>query len=164
MTPIPLAQGASAPAGTGGEIAGGRWELTDVLYDSFLTVTGEAAGAFELDSTDLSSGQGSAALSVDITSPTTETIDENGAGPYSASGTTLDFQNDCGGELLLGNAEYSIDDSGPIPMMTLWGSIDITDPFPTSIPIEVRFLLVEPAGPGDPIFSDRFEAPQSGSL
>lgn len=159
MTPIPLAPGASPAAGAGGDIPGGRWELVELLYDAVAPVTGTAVGALELNAADASSGNGSAALNVDITSPTAETIDETGAGPYAAPGTVLDLQNDCGEQLLLGQAEYTVDDSGQDPTMTLWGSIDVTEPFPTTILIEAEFLLVEPAGPGDEVFRDRFEGP-----
>jgi len=158
-TPVPLEPGASPAAGDGGNIPGGRWELITVRYDSFLTITGEAIGALEMASSGPLQGEGSVALDVTITSPTSEQISETGAGPYSATGTVLSFQNDCGGELLLGEAEYSVDTSAADPLMTLWGEIEITDPFPTTIPIETEFLLVEPASPGDEIFKDRFEQP-----
>lgn len=159
MSPIDLQSGASPAAGTGGDIPGGRWELIAARHDSFLTITGEALGAMELDGSSPAAGIGSLALDVSITSPTTEQIDETGAGPYSTSGSVLSFQNDCGDELLLGSAEYSVDTSGPDPVMTLWGSFDITEPFPATIGIETEFLLVEPATVEDPVFSDRFEVP-----
>jgi hypothetical protein len=159
MTPVDLQSGASPAAGEGGDIPGGRWELIAARHDSFLTITGEALGAMELDASTPTAGSGSLALDVSITSPTVAQIDETGAGPYSASGTVLSFQNDCGDELLLGSAEYSVDTSGPDPVMTLWGSFEITDPFPTTIGIETEFLLVEPAEIEDPVFSDRFEGP-----
>ncbi|NBB91970.1 MAG: hypothetical protein GVY32_02235 [Gammaproteobacteria bacterium] len=160
MTPVPLAPGASPAAGTGGDIPGGRWELIAARYDnSPLPITGDARSIIELDGSAPTAGMGSLALEVSITSPTTDQISETGAGPYSASGTVLNFQNDCGDELLLGSAEYSVDDSGVDPVMTLWGNYEITDPFPVTILIETEFLLVEPIGVEDPVFSDRFETP-----
>ena len=159
MTPVAFEPGAASAAGTGGEIPGGRWELVALRYDFFLTVAGEATGAFELAATDASSGVGSAALQVTITEPAPDQIDETGAGPYSATGNSLEFQNDCGDALLLGETEYTVDTSGAEPVMTLWGDIDITDPFPTTIPIEAEFLLVEPANGDGAVFQDRFESP-----
>lgn len=160
MPPVMLEPGASPAAGSGGDIPGGRWELVTVRYDhDFLDITGEAVGAMELQAFGPASGDGSLAMDVTITSPTSEAINETGAGPYTASGTVLNFQNDCGGELLLGEAEYSVDDSGPDPLMTLWGNIEITDPFPTTILVETEFLLVEPANTVDEIFEDSFEQP-----
>ncbi len=160
MTPVSLEPGASPASGTGGDIPGGRWELVAVRYaNSPLAITGEALGALELDASTASSGSGSLALDVTITSPSEEQIDETGAGPYSAPDNVLDFQNDCGDETLLGEAEYSIDSSGADPVMTLWGNIEITDPFPATILLEAEYLLVEADGTDDPVFTDRFEQP-----
>jgi hypothetical protein len=158
MTPVDLTAGAGEPSNTGGDIPGGRWELVAVRHGSQFTVTGDAVGAMELNATDASSGDGSVALEVTITSPTNDEIDETGAGPYSASAGTLTFNNDCGADTLISNAEYRVDTSGEDPVMTLWGDIEITDPFPTTIPVETEFLLVEPADSSE-VFSDRFEQP-----
>lgn len=158
MTPVSLQPGAAPADGTGGDIPGGRWELVTVRYaNSPLPITGDALGALALQAASPSSGNGSVALDVTITSPTSEQIDETGAGPYSAPGTVLDFQNDCGTETLLGEAEYSVDESGTDPVMTLWGNVQITDPFAITILLEAEFLLVDPDEVEDPVFADRFE-------
>ncbi|QKK02666.1 MAG: hypothetical protein HND55_08420 [Pseudomonadota bacterium] len=164
LTPVTLSPGASTPAGTGGDIPGGRWELVQVKYDTepdVGEVVGQARGALELVASSSVAGQGSMALQVTITEPENQQIDETGAGPYSATGNMLDFQNDCGDALTLGQVEYTVDTSGDDPVMTLWGSSDIqiTDPFPIVITVflEVDFLLVEPPDGGDAVFQDRFE-------
>lgn len=159
MTPVALQSGAASPSGVGGAVPGGRWELVAVRYASAFAISGSAVGALELDAGAPTAGDGSLALNVTITSPLAETIDEVGAGPYAATGSLLSFQNDCGDELLLGQAEYEVDSSGAKPTLTLWGTIEITDPFPTTIEIETAFLLVEPTGAADEIFEDRFEVP-----
>lgn len=165
MSPVTMEPGATLPNGTGGPVAGGRWELIRLRYTSSVpgTIVGEALGAIELDAADASSGQGSLALEVDITAPTIAQVQQTGAGPYLATGTILSFTNDCGGDLTLGDSEYSIDTSGTNPVMSLWGSFDVpvTDPFPiiVTVQIEAAFELVEPQLTGDPVFSDRFEAP-----
>lgn len=163
MTAVPVETGASAPAGTGGDIPGGRWELIEIRHaaPAFITIVGEGTGALELEADDPTSGYGSVALDVELTQPSAEQINETGAGPYSATGTVLSVGNDCGDDLLLGEAEYSVDTSGPDPVMILWGSIEVTDPIPTSIPIETRFLLTEPSEVDDPVFADRFEQLQN---
>lgn len=159
MTPVTLTSGASPANGTGGDIPGGRWELETVRHGSSpLPITGNATGALELDAAGPTSGNGSLALNVTITAPAAYELDETGAGPYAASGTVLDFQNDCGGETTLSAAEYSVDTSGPKPVMTLWGTIQITDPFPMTILVETGFVLVAPAPVDDPVFEDRFES------
>ena len=117
---------------------------------------GEGKGALELDADDAASGYGSLALDVELTDPSPEQINETGAGPYSATDSELVFQNDCGAETLLGQAEYSVDESGTDPVMTLWGEIDIPD-VPFGILLEAEFLLVEPNEVDDPVFADRFE-------
>lgn len=160
MTPVTLTSGASPANGSGGDIPGGRWELETARYGSSpLPITGNATGALALEAIGPTSGNGSLALNVTITSPAAYQLDETGAGPYVASGTVLDFQNDCGSATTLSAAEYSIDTSGPEPVMTLWGTIQITDPFPMSILVETGFVLVEPAAADDPVFEDRFEGP-----
>ncbi len=160
MAPVSLSGGASPANGTGGDIPGGRWELESVRHGSSpLPITGNATGALELDAASPTSGNGSLALNVTITAPAPYQLDETGAGPYAASGTVLDFQNDCGSETTLNAAEYSVDTSGPEPVMTLWGSMQINDPFPMTILVETGFVLVEPAAVDDPVFEDRFEGP-----
>ncbi len=115
----------------------------------------------ELDATSASTGIGSLALDVTITSPIEEFISETGAGPCVASGTNLSFTNDCGAELTLGDAEYSVDSSGAEPVLTLWGSVEfqITSPFLAliTVDLEAEFELVEPQTDDDPVFDDRFE-------
>ncbi|TVQ27608.1 MAG: hypothetical protein EA370_17760, partial [Wenzhouxiangella sp.] len=52
MEPIPMQLGAQAAAGSGGEIAGGRWELVRLRYATspfLIPLTGEAIGAIEMD-------------------------------------------------------------------------------------------------------------------
>lgn len=165
MSPVIMQPGATVPSGTGGPVAGGRWELIRLLYTASVpaTIVGQAIGAIELDAADPLSGQGSVALEVDISSPTLAQVEQTGAGPYLATGTVLSFTNDCGGELTLGDSEYTIDTSGTNPVMSLWGSFDVpvTDPFPiiVTVQIEADFELVEPQLTGDPVFDDRFEAP-----
>lgn len=159
MTPVTLIAGAAPAAGTGGDVPGGRWELVAVRYaNSPLPITGDAVGALELDAATATTGSGSLALDVTITAPVAEQIDETGAGPYSATGTVLDFQNDCGAESLLGEAEYSVETAGPDPVMTLWGETVLdTGLGPITILIEAEFVLVEPQTSVDSVFDDRFE-------
>ena len=163
---VPLEAGATAAAGSGGDIAGGRWELVRLRYATSpfpIALSGQAVGALEFDASDSSSGTAGLALQVTITSPSEEQIEEQGAGPYSAVGNQLSFENDCGEETLLGDVEYDIDQSGDWPVMVLWGStsFDVTSPFPATITImlQAEFELVDPQGVSDPIFEDRFENP-----
>ncbi len=169
IDPVPLEPDASDPAGAGGEILGGRWQLFEVRYRTepfAIEVEGNARSVLELDAAGVTGGQASLALEVTITSPPEEEIDEVGAGPYSANGILLSFQNDCGDELTLDEVEYSIDSSMDVPIMTLWGDeqFDITEPFPTTITVflEVQYELVEPQQLDDPVFDDRFEVTEVG--
>jgi len=165
VSPVNLTAGPSRPDGVGGDIPGGRWELLTVEYELSaplpVTVTGTAVGALEFDATNSSSGFGSLAFDIDISSPQASTRQDRGAGPYSASGNELTFSNDCQGELALGDSEYSVESAGAAPILTLWGSesFSVTEPVPIMITIFLRaeFLLVEAQG-GDPVFEDRFEA------
>ncbi len=157
MTPVSLQSGAAPAAGTGGDIPGGRWELVAARYtNSPVPITGQALGALELEAVTPTSGSGGVALDVTITFPANEQINETGAGPYSAADNVLDFQNDCGAETLLGQAEYSVDPGGTDPVMTLWGNVEIPD-LSITILLEAEFLLVEPNEVDDPVFADRFE-------
>lgn len=161
VAPVPLQSGAMAPAGTGGDLPGGRWELVAMYYVSDFTITATAVAALELDAETASSGFGSLALDVSVTSPTTLDFNEAGAGPYEASGTALSFGNDCGDELALSDVEYSVDASGEAPVLTLWGDLEfevvIVIPVTIVVNLEAEFELVEPQEVEDPVFSDRFE-------
>ena len=169
LDPIDLEPNASPAAGTGGDIAGGRWELVEVRYttEPAFGLTGNARSVLELDAQSTTSGQASLSLEVTITSPEEEEIDEVGAGPYSATGNMLSFQNDCGDELTLDEVEYSIDLGGENPLMTLWGSSQfvISDPISLTITIflEAQYELVEPQTADDPIFEDRFQASENAA-
>ncbi|AKS41135.1 hypothetical protein [Wenzhouxiangella marina] len=163
MTPVPLQAGASAPAGIGGDLPGGRWELITLRYTPSipLTIVGEGISAIELDAVDGSSGISAAVLDFEITSPTATTLQQTGAGPYLATGVNLAFTNDCGDALALGGSEYSVETDGPDPILRLWGAFDVqlTDPIPITVTIQLEavFELVEPQIIEDPVFEDRFE-------
>ncbi len=164
VEPVALTSGATAPAGSGGNIASGRWELVRLRYSTSplpIPLTGQARGALEMEADGPVSGAAGLALAVSITSPVEESIDEAGFGPYSASGNELSFENICGEETLLGEVEYNIDESGSAPIMTLWGStsFDVSSPFPATITVllQAEFELLEPQDLPDPIFEDRFE-------
>jgi hypothetical protein len=165
VAPVALALGAGDPAGRADPIPGGRWELTDLLYRPSvpITITGEATGVIDLASASPTSGDFSAALEVDITAPAPEMRSENGAGTYQQVDGRLDFTNQCGDALTLSDTVYRVESTGPDPVLTLWGQIEIPiqDPFPITVIIELEadFTLVEPQGAGDPIFEDRFESP-----
>lgn len=132
-----------------------------MYYQSDFTITATAVAALELDAETASSGFGSLALDVSVTSPTTLDFNEAGAGPYEASGTALSFGNDCGDELALSDVEYSVDASGEAPVLTLWGDLEfevvIVIPVTIVVNLEAEFELVEPQEIEDPVFSDRFE-------
>lgn len=161
VAPVPFQAGATAPAGTGGDVPGGRWELVAMYYQSDFAITATAVAALELDAETASSGFGSLALDVSVTSPTALDFNEAGAGPYAASGAFLSFGNDCGDELALAEVEYSVNDSGSVPVLTLWGELEfeVVIVFPVTIVVnlEAEFELVEPQVIEDPVFSDRFE-------
>lgn len=163
VAPVAFESGATPPAGTGGDLPGGRWELVAMYYDSSVTIAATAVAALELDAATVSSGFGSLALDVSVTSPATLAFNEAGAGPYLASGTSLSFGNDCGEELSLSDVEYSVDVSGSVPVLTLWGDLEFeVEPFPgfpvlVVVNLEAEFELVEPAVVDDPVFADRFE-------
>jgi len=161
MEPIPMQLGAQAAAGSGGEIAGGRWELVRLRYATSpfpITLTGEAIGAIEMDAAGPISGTAGLALEVTISEPEQEEINEAGSGPYSAVDNMLTFEDDCGEDLLLGEVEYDINTDGEAPLMTIWASDTIdTGLFPVTIFLQAEFELVEPEATVDPIFEDRFE-------
>lgn len=165
VAPVVLAQGAQDPAGSADPIPGGRWGLESLLYRTSvpITIAGDATGVIELVAGSPSAGDFSAALDVNITAPAEEIRSEAGAGPYQQTGGLLNFDNQCGDALTLSDTVYRVDISGPEPVLTLWGQVDIPieDPFPLVVTIELEadFRLVEPQGAGDPIFDDRFEAP-----
>jgi len=162
LSPVTMQSGAAPAAGTGGDLPGGRWELTALRYNSAVPIAGDALGAVELDALTAATGTAGLALEVNITAPVANQTSEAGAGPYAAVGNVLNFTNDCGEDLTLGAAEYTVDTSGAEPVLTLWGSIEfqITDPFPVLIVIdlEAEFQLTEPQITQDPVFEDRFES------
>ncbi len=167
VTPAVLEAGAGDPAGNAAPIPGGRWELaalrTRLIPPLPIPIAGEATGALVLDANSPIDGQFSAALEVDITAPAAQMRSETGAGSYSQTSGLLNFNNECGDALTLSDTVYRVDSTGPDPVWTLWGSVEvpIEQPFPLLLTIELEadFLLVEPQGAADPVFDDRFEAP-----
>jgi|GEM_PF-2520427 len=166
VVPAVMEAGAGNPAGNAAPIPGGRWELVALRTRTSpvpLTIAGEAIGALELDAISPSTGQFSAALEVDITSPVSQTRSETGAGSYSQTSGLLDFNNECGDALTLSDTVYRVDAAGPDPILTLWGSVEIPIEDPISlvvtIELEADFLLVQAQGLKDPVFDDRFEGP-----
>ena len=159
-----LEPGAVPPAGTGGTLESGRWELVRLRYavsPNLVTLSGTALGAFELTALDAGSGTGSLALDVSITSPVSEAIEEEAAGPYATSGNQLTVENVCGDDALLGDVEYSIDDSGERPLMTLWGStsfeVDLGFPIVVTVSLQAEFEQLASPDLPDPLVEDRFE-------
>ncbi|MEE4638616.1 MAG: hypothetical protein V2J42_07755 [Wenzhouxiangella sp.] len=165
VTAVALTEGAGDPAGSADPIPGGRWQLTALLYRPSIPIeiTGDATGVIELEAISPSAGQFSAALDINITTPTQETRSETGAGPYAQMAGMLDFTNQCGDALTLSDTLYRVDSSGAEPVLTLWGQVEIPveDPFPLVVTIELEadFLRVESQTALDPIFDDRFETP-----
>ncbi|MCC5865878.1 MAG: hypothetical protein JJU31_12210 [Wenzhouxiangella sp.] len=162
IEPVDMMLAAVVPAGKGGDIPGGRWELVRLGYStSPLTIplTGQATGALELEADDPFSGTAGLALAVSITSPVNESIDEAASGPYLASGNQLSFENDCGEATVLGDVVYDIDESGSAPIMTLWGSTSFESTVTIAVLLQAEFELVDPQGLSDPIYKDRFEGP-----
>ncbi len=160
-----LEPGASPPAGTGGVIESGRWELVRLRYSvtpDLVALSGTALGAFELVALDDSSGFGSLSLEVSINSPVSEFIDEEAAGPYAANGNQLVVENVCGDDALLGEVEYSIDSSGENPRLILWGStsfeVNIGFPITVTVQLQPEFERIDAPELPDPVFDDRFES------
>ena len=164
VEPVQMMPGAVGPSGNGGDIPGGRWELVALRYSTNPpsdNLQGEAIGVIEMAADDAQSGFARLALDVTITSPVDESIEEEGAGPYTVFGSELRFVNDCGEGTLLDAVEYRIDNSGELPRMTLWGSTSFTVsiPFPivVTVNLQAEFELVAPQTVEDPIFDDRFQ-------
>ncbi len=158
LSPVTMQSGAAPAAGTGGDLPGGRWELLALRYNSAVPIAGDALGALELDALTAATGTAGLALEVNITAPVANQTSEAGAGPYAAVGNVLNFTNDCGEELTLGAAEYTVDTSGPEPLLKLWGRIELSTEFPVTINLEAEFQLTEPQITQDPVFEDRFES------
>ncbi len=134
---ITIMNGMVTPNPQGGTVAAGTFQLQSVkLYAQGIPVTGTAKSRIELVTGTATTGAARVALQLDgmaLNMPLAQTV--NAAGLYTASGTSLNVMEGCGGMNPLSALTYTATGTN----LTIWTSYMVTNPIAITIPIELVY-------------------------